>query len=73
MLVLVLCQPDAAKKVSLVCPSLVAYPDAMATITVAIIRVEKANPKWTAPRNDNRWERECRGVGRYIFITKSYF
>ena len=36
MLVLVLCQPDAAKKVSLVCPSLVAYPDAMATITVAI-------------------------------------
>ena len=36
MLVLVLCQPDAAKKVSLVCPSLVTYPDAMATITVAI-------------------------------------
>ena len=36
MLILVLCEPDAAKKVSLVCPSLVAYPNAMATITVTI-------------------------------------
>ena len=35
MLVLGLCEPDAAKIIDLVCPSLVAYPNAMAT-TVAI-------------------------------------
>ena len=31
MLVLGLCEPDAAQIIGLVCPSLVAYPDAMAT------------------------------------------
>ena len=35
MLVLSLYEPDAAKIIGLVCPSVVAYPDAMAT-TVAI-------------------------------------
>ena len=35
MLVLGLCEPDAAQIIGLVCPSLVAYPDAIAT-TVAI-------------------------------------
>ena len=35
--------------------------------------MDEASPKWTAPRNHNRWERECRGVGRHFFITKKLF
>ena len=35
--------------------------------------MDEGGPKWTAPRNHNRSERECRGVGRYIFITKKLF
>ena len=35
--------------------------------------MDETSPKWTAPRNHNRWERECRGVGRYFFITKKLF